>query len=102
MPYLLRSLSDFFFFSHTLTNSKMKWKFSIFLYFGTKILWQGIAVTVFVNIVTSWCVRKRGPLYASVFNPLALVIVAPTASLLLQNKLYLGTYALFLFHHFFP
>ncbi|XP_027922033.1 WAT1-related protein At1g25270-like [Vigna unguiculata] len=54
-------------------------------------LYSGIAVTVFVNIVTSWCVRKRGPLYASVFNPLALVIVAPTASLLLQNKLYLGT-----------
>ncbi|XP_014490060.1 WAT1-related protein At1g68170-like [Vigna radiata var. radiata] len=54
-------------------------------------LYSGIAVTTFVNIVTSWCVRKRGPLYASVFNPLTLVLVAATAPLLLQEKLYLGS-----------
>ncbi|XP_047173618.1 WAT1-related protein At1g25270-like [Vigna umbellata] len=54
-------------------------------------LYSGIAVTTFVNIVTSWCVRKKGPLYASVFNPLTLVLVAITAPLLLQEKLYLGS-----------
>ncbi|KOM31284.1 hypothetical protein LR48_Vigan01g083900 [Vigna angularis] len=54
-------------------------------------LHEGIAVTTFVNIVTSWCVRKKGPLYASVFNPLTLVLVATTAPLLLQEKLYLGS-----------
>ncbi|KAK7368756.1 hypothetical protein VNO80_10786 [Phaseolus coccineus] len=55
------------------------------------VLYSGIAVTTFVNIVTSWCVRKRGPLYASVFNPLSLVLVAAAASLLLPEKLYLGS-----------
>ncbi|WVZ22508.1 hypothetical protein V8G54_001052 [Vigna mungo] len=54
-------------------------------------LYSGIAITTFVNIVTSWCVRKIGPLYASVFNPLELVLVAATAPLLLQEKLYLGS-----------
>ncbi|KAL9329117.1 hypothetical protein ACSQ67_004120 [Phaseolus vulgaris] len=54
-------------------------------------LYSAIAVTAFVNIVTSWCVRKRGPLYASVFNPLSLVLVAVAAALLLQEKLYLGS-----------
>ncbi|XP_052727464.1 WAT1-related protein At1g25270 [Vigna angularis] len=54
-------------------------------------IYSGIAVTTFVNIVTSWCVRKKGPLYASVFNPLTLVLVATTAPLLLQEKLYLGS-----------
>ncbi|WVZ22510.1 hypothetical protein V8G54_001054 [Vigna mungo] len=53
-------------------------------------LYSGIVVTAFVNIVTAWCVHKRGPLYASLFNPLSLVLVAPTASFLLQEKLYLG------------
>ncbi|XP_047147631.1 WAT1-related protein At1g25270-like [Vigna umbellata] len=54
-------------------------------------LYSGIAVTAFVNIITSWCVRKKGPLYVSVFNPLELVLVAATAPLLLQEKLYLGS-----------
>ena len=63
-------------------------------YHETKILWQGIVATGLVNIATSWCVRKRGPLFASVFNPLCLVLVAFASSLLLQEHLYLGRYAL--------
>ncbi|WVZ03198.1 hypothetical protein V8G54_024004 [Vigna mungo] len=61
----------------------------------------GIAINAFVNIVTLWCVHKRGPLYAFVFNPLTLVLVAATAPLLLQEKLYLRRYTLFLLHHIF-
>lgn len=45
-----------------------------------------------VVIITAWCIQMRGPLFASVFNPLMLVIVAVTASLMLDEKLYLGRY----------
>ncbi|KAL9297522.1 hypothetical protein ACSQ67_023418 [Phaseolus vulgaris] len=54
-------------------------------------LFTGIVTSGFVIIATAWCVRKRGPLYASVFNPLCLVLVAIACSLLLQEQLYLGS-----------
>ncbi|KAL6501244.1 hypothetical protein OROHE_024891 [Orobanche hederae] len=38
----------------------------------------------------AWCVRMRGPLFVSVFNPLLLLMVAIGGSLLLEEKLHLG------------
>ncbi|ESW31051.1 hypothetical protein PHAVU_002G204700 [Phaseolus vulgaris] len=52
---------------------------------------SGIVVSGLVVIVTAWCVGVKGPLYASVFNPLSLVIVAIFAPLLLDENLYLGS-----------
>lgn len=43
-------------------------------------------------VVISWCIRMRGPLFASVFNPLMLVIVALAGSTMLKEKLHLGWY----------
>lgn len=45
-------------------------------------------------IVTAWCVRMRGPMFVSVFNPLSLVLVAIAGSLLLDENLYAGRYGL--------
>ncbi|XP_054800505.1 WAT1-related protein At1g25270-like [Prosopis cineraria] len=42
-------------------------------------------------VVMAWCVRMRGPVFASAFTPLMLVIVALAASLTLNEKLYLGS-----------
>jgi hypothetical protein len=39
----------------------------------------------------AWCVQQRGPLFVSVFSPLMLLIVAVLSSLLLGEKLHLGT-----------
>ncbi|XP_058747099.1 WAT1-related protein At1g68170-like isoform X2 [Vicia villosa] len=39
----------------------------------------------------AWCVRKKGPVYASAFSPLNLLIVAIAASLLLDETLYVGS-----------
>jgi len=58
------------------------------------MVWQGIVVSGVVVIVTAWCVGVKGPLYASVFNPLSLVIVAFFAPLLLEENLYLGRYTI--------
>lgn len=41
-------------------------------------------------MVMSWCISLKGPLFASVFNPLMLVIVAVLGSFLLDEKLHLG------------
>ncbi|XP_038986374.1 WAT1-related protein At2g39510-like [Phoenix dactylifera] len=41
--------------------------------------------------VVAWCIQRKGPLYASIFNPLTLVIVALLSSLLLNEKLHLGS-----------
>ncbi|TYG74756.1 hypothetical protein ES288_D04G207900v1 [Gossypium darwinii] len=53
-------------------------------YVGT----MGSALFVFL---ISWAVRLKGPLYAATFNPLGLVLVAVVGSLLLHEKLHLGS-----------
>ncbi|KAK7400265.1 hypothetical protein VNO78_11468 [Psophocarpus tetragonolobus] len=52
---------------------------------------SGIVVSGLVVLVTAWCVRITGPLYASIFNPLSLVIVAIFAPLILDENLYVGS-----------
>ncbi|KAL6184220.1 hypothetical protein ACLB2K_045624 [Fragaria x ananassa] len=47
---------------------------------------SGIAVTLM-----AWCVKKGGPLFVAVFQPLLLVMVAVAGSLLLDEKLHLGS-----------
>ena len=40
-----------------------------------------------VVIIIAWCIQMRGPLFASIFNPLMLVLVAITSSLMLNENL---------------
>lgn len=58
------------------------------------MLMQGIVVSGLVVIVISWCIRMRGPLFVSVFNPLQLLLVAVFAYLFLDEKLYFGRYSI--------
>jgi len=62
-------------------NVKCKW-----------ILMQGIVASGLVIVVIAWCIKMRGPIFASAFNPLQLLLVAISAYLLLDEKLYLGRY----------
>ncbi|TKY59547.1 WAT1-related protein [Spatholobus suberectus] len=52
---------------------------------------SGILASGVMIVVMAWCVRTKGPLFASAFNPLMLVIVAIAASLTLDERLYLGS-----------
>ncbi|XP_050136242.1 WAT1-related protein At1g25270-like isoform X2 [Malus sylvestris] len=54
-------------------------------------LYTGVVTTGLVVTLTAWCVRMRGPLFVSVFNPLCLLLIAFAAPLLLNEKLYLGS-----------
>ncbi|CAI8583994.1 unnamed protein product [Vicia faba] len=55
------------------------------------ILMQGAIASGLLIVVIAWCIKIRGPLFASVFNPLQLLLVAISAYLLLDEKLYLGS-----------
>lgn len=55
------------------------------------VVYSGVLASGVMLVVLSWCVKRRGPLFASVFNPLMLVVVAVLSSLLLAEKLHLGS-----------
>ncbi|CAN6299932.1 unnamed protein product [Urochloa humidicola] len=55
------------------------------------VVYAGVLASGVMLVVMSWCVKKRGPLFVSVFNPLMLLVVAVLGSLLLGEKLHLGT-----------
>ncbi|KAK7328222.1 hypothetical protein VNO77_22324 [Canavalia gladiata] len=54
------------------------------------VAYSGIVVSGMMVVVISWCIRMRGPLFASVFNPLMLVVVALAGSTMLNEKLHVG------------
>lgn len=45
-----------------------------------------------VIAVNAWCVESRGPLFVSVFSPVALVVVALVGSFILNETLHVGRY----------
>ncbi|KAJ1399140.1 EamA domain [Sesbania bispinosa] len=53
--------------------------------------YSGIVASGAMVIIIAWCVRMRGPMFASVFNPLMLVLVAIAGSLMLDENLYVGS-----------
>lgn len=55
------------------------------------VAYAGILASGMMYMIISWCVRMRGPLYVSVFNPLLLVMVALAGAIFLEEKLYLGS-----------
>ncbi|MBA0872373.1 hypothetical protein Goshw_012493 [Gossypium schwendimanii] len=55
------------------------------------VAFVGIMGSALLVSLVSWAVRLKGPLYAAIFNPLGLVFVAIVGSLLLDEKLHLGS-----------
>ncbi|WJX46658.1 hypothetical protein P8452_33436 [Trifolium repens] len=55
------------------------------------IVYSGIVGSGIVIVAIAWCIKMRGPIFASIFNPLQLLLVAISAYLLLNEKLYLGS-----------
>lgn len=55
------------------------------------VVYSGVLASGVMLVVLAWCVRRRGPLFVSVFNPLMLLVVAVLSSLLLGEELHLGT-----------
>lgn len=55
---------------------------------------QGVIASGVLIVAIAWCIKIKGPLFASIFNPLQLLLVAISAYLLLDEKLYLGRYSI--------
>ncbi|KAL2511908.1 WAT1-related protein [Abeliophyllum distichum] len=55
------------------------------------VLFAGVFGSGVMFTLVAWCVRMRGPLFVSIFNPLMLLLVAIVGSLLLNEDLHLGT-----------
>ncbi|KAI9187065.1 hypothetical protein LWI28_024000 [Acer negundo] len=64
---------------------KLGWDIRLLSVFYLGVLSSGVTVSVM-----AWCISKRGPLFVSIFNPLALLVTAVASSLVLQEKLHLG------------
>ncbi|XP_022876378.1 WAT1-related protein At1g68170-like isoform X2 [Olea europaea var. sylvestris] len=65
---------------------KLGWNIRLLAVVFAGIFGSGVMFTL-----VAWCVRMRGPLFVSIFNPLMLLLVALAGSLLLNEKLHLGT-----------
>ncbi|KAK1581673.1 hypothetical protein Q3G72_007926 [Acer saccharum] len=65
---------------------KLGWDIRLLSVFYSGVLSSGVAVSVM-----AWCILKRGPLFVSIFNPLALLVTAVASSLVLREKLHLGS-----------
>lgn len=68
---------------------KLGWNIRLAAAAYTGVFCSGVLFTIL-----AWVVRMKGPVYASIFNPLMLVMVAIAGYLFLGEKLVLGTYVI--------
>ncbi|CAK8578096.1 unnamed protein product [Lathyrus sativus] len=55
------------------------------------VIYPGIVASGLVVIAMAWCIKMRGPVFASIFSPLQLLLVVIAAYFMLDEKLYLGS-----------
>ncbi|KAG9138347.1 hypothetical protein Leryth_001550 [Lithospermum erythrorhizon] len=82
----LQSVIYALFFDRQEVQWRLGWDIRLFTAFYLGIMGSALPV-----IMMTWCSRKRGPLFVSVFNPLTLVFVGLGSSLLLNETLRLGS-----------
>lgn len=57
---------------------------------STLIAWQGLVITGVSFYLQSWCIEKKGPVFAAIFTPLALVFTMLCSTIFLGEMIYLG------------
>ncbi|XP_058785004.1 WAT1-related protein At1g25270-like [Vicia villosa] len=55
------------------------------------VVFSGIVASGLVVIAMAWCIKKRGPVFTSLFSPFQLLLVVIASYLILNEKLYLGS-----------
>ncbi|KAK1305577.1 WAT1-related protein [Acorus calamus] len=55
------------------------------------VLYQGVVCSALGLFIQMWCVKERGPVFVTAFNPLSTVLVAIFEPLLLHVPLHLGS-----------
>lgn len=82
----LLSLSFAFCVERDLSEWRLGWNVRLFT-----VAYSGTVTSGVMYVAYSWCLRRKGPLFVSIFSPLMLVIVAFAGSTILDEKLYLGS-----------
>ncbi|KMT12382.1 hypothetical protein BVRB_5g103150 [Beta vulgaris subsp. vulgaris] len=52
---------------------------------------NGVVISAVVNFLQLWCINKRGPVFAAMFNPLQLIIVGFFSAIAFAERLHLGS-----------
>ncbi|XP_020522292.1 WAT1-related protein At4g08300 [Amborella trichopoda] len=65
---------------------RLGWNLSLFAY-----AYSGVACTAIGNLVQTWCIREKGPVFAAAFNPVSTVVVAILEPLLLHVDTHVGS-----------
>ncbi|ERN08559.1 WAT1-related protein At1g43650-like [Amborella trichopoda] len=65
---------------------RLEWNLSLFSYTYSGVLCTGIG-----NLVQTWCIRKKGPVFAATFNPVSTVVVAILEPVLLHVDTHVGS-----------
>ncbi|XP_078434580.1 WAT1-related protein At1g25270-like [Wolffia australiana] len=77
-------------FAIFMQNSWKDWRLGFNIKLFT-VVYVGVVASGMTYTVMTWCIHTKGPVYTSVFNPLLLILVALMGSLLLDEKLHLGS-----------
>lgn len=54
-------------------------------------VYSGVVASGIAFSIMTWCIRRKGPLFVTMFNPLLLIIVAVMSTIILDEKLHLGS-----------
>ncbi|KAI4294999.1 hypothetical protein MLD38_040727 [Melastoma candidum] len=73
-------------------QDNQKWKLRSNLQIAC-CLYTGIVGSSVSYYLQAWCIKKRGPLFSALFNPLATVITAAFAAVLLHEEIFAGSVA---------
>lgn len=57
---------------------------------------QAFFGNVFQVSITMWCVKRKGPLFVSIFHPLGVILAMGMGVIILGEGLYLGRYVFLL------
>ncbi|KAK6239088.1 hypothetical protein QUC31_004557 [Theobroma cacao] len=78
-------------FAVFLQHKLAAWSITMFSINFWAIIYSGIVGTGFIVFLQLWCVKEKGPVFATVFNPLQTVTVAVLAYFVFGEKLHTGS-----------
>ncbi|CAA2966721.1 WAT1-related At1g43650-like isoform X1 [Olea europaea subsp. europaea] len=58
---------------------------------SARIILQGVVISALVYWLQTWCISKKGRVFAAMFSPLILVIVGIFSAIVFAERLYLGS-----------
>ncbi|XP_022728506.1 WAT1-related protein At4g08290-like [Durio zibethinus] len=78
-------------FAVILQHKPAAWSITMFSIDFWAITYTGIVCSGFVIFLQIWCLKEKGPVFVSMFNPLQTVMVAVLAYFIFGEKLYTGS-----------